>query len=135
MATMKAPYDVLLLVGDEDLRKTLCERLGEMGHGVDHRGSVLSGLDRVRERVPDIILLDLEVDAGGGLPFLQMLRRCQMTRFLPVLVVGAQSRSDGMQEAYNLGASGPLTEEAHKDLEGWMFLAMSRYFRRSEAIA
>lgn len=134
MAT-KATHDILLLVGDEGLRKTLTDYLTQLGHDVDYRTSVLSGLDRIRERVPAIVLLDLDVDGGGGLPFLQILRRSQVTRFLPVLVVGAHSRSQAMQEAYSLGASGPLAMEACRELEGWMFLAMSRYFRRSEAIA
>jgi len=128
-------YDVLLLIEDVSLRQRLTERLEQLGHAVDHRTSVLSGLDRVREKMPDLILLDLEVDGGGGMPFLQILRRSQVTRFLPVLVVGEKAPSQPMQEAYDMGASGPLTPEACKDMEGWIFVAMSRYFRRSEAIA
>lgn len=131
--TMKSPYDVLLLVDEASLRKSLTEHLDRLGHRIEYRTSVLAALDRVRDRMPDLVILDLDVDGSGGMPFLQILRRSQVTRFLPVLVVG--KRSQAMQEAYDLGASGPLTAEACKDLEGWIFVAMSRYFRRSEAIA
>ena len=133
--TTKAPYDVLVLVGDLSLRRSLTERLGQLGHAIDCRTSVLAALDRVREKMPDLVVLDLDVDEGGGMPFLQILRRSQVTRFLPVLIVADKTRSKAMQEAYDLGASGPLTAEACKDMEGWIFVAMSRYFRRSEAIA
>lgn len=54
---------------------------------------------------PDIIILDLALGAMNGFQFLQKLRRDEMTRHIPVVVISGDNSRQSVDQAYELGAN------------------------------
>lgn len=57
------------------------------------------------ERMPELILLDLNLPLMGGLEVLQRLRQHQPSRFVPVVVLSSSSHDRDIAESYRLGAN------------------------------
>ena len=54
---------------------------------------------------PDIIILDLSLGAMNGFQFLSALRRDEMTRHIPVVVISGDNSRQSVDQAYELGAN------------------------------
>jgi PAS domain S-box-containing protein len=70
----------------------------------------LDGLSAVRERRPDLILLDMQLPDISGLELLRHLKADDDTADIPVIVVSADATTSRMQEALTLGAAHYITK-------------------------
>jgi two-component system NtrC family response regulator/two-component system response regulator AtoC len=69
------PAAFLLLVDDDEaFRKALARELGRVGYEVATADSGAAALDRVAEREPDVVLLDLRLPDRDGLEVLEAIR-------------------------------------------------------------
>jgi PAS domain S-box-containing protein len=71
-------------------RELLRRALESDGWTVEEAGNGREGLDRLEERRPDIILLDLMMPEMDGIEFVERLRANERNRSIPVLVVTAK---------------------------------------------
>jgi CheY-like chemotaxis protein len=87
--------DRSVLVAEDDavLRELLRRLLEREGYTVAEAGDGQAALERVRERVPGVILLDLMMPVMDGFEFLTELRREEAWRAIPVIVVTAKDLS------------------------------------------
>lgn len=77
---------ILVIEDDADIARLLGLELSEAGFEVEHHGRGASGLAALRERTPDLVVLDL------GLPDLdgaEIARRIRRTETLPIIVLTA----------------------------------------------
>jgi hypothetical protein len=92
-----APYrrelPVLVVDDDPDLRALLRRMLEREGHAVAEAEHGRAALERVRERAPGVVLLDLVMPEMDGFEFLEELRRDEATRAIPVIVITARDLS------------------------------------------
>src|SRR5690349_22835235 len=73
--TASAAMKTILVVDDEvDLRRILQLALEEEGFHVDSAADGLAALRKVRERPPDLVILDLNMPRMGGEQFLYAWR-------------------------------------------------------------
>lgn len=80
----------ILLVDDElDFLELLQFQLRESGHELITAGDGVAALNQARERLPDVILLDLGLPDLDGLTLCEILRRQLSTRETPVIMVSA----------------------------------------------
>jgi signal transduction histidine kinase/ActR/RegA family two-component response regulator len=70
----------------------------------------LDGLAAVRQRRPDLILLDMHLPDIGGLELLRHLKHDDAVADIPVLVLSADATPARMEEALTLGAAHYLTK-------------------------
>ncbi len=70
----------------------------------------LDGLAAVRQRRPDLILLDMHLPDIGGLELLRHLKRDDVIADIPVLVVSADATPARIEQALTLGAAHYLTK-------------------------
>lgn len=70
----------------------------------------LDGLASVRQRRPDLILLDMQLPDISGLELLRHLKADDDTAGIPVIVVSADATTARMQEALTLGAAHYVTK-------------------------
>jgi CheY-like chemotaxis protein len=85
----------ILVVDDEpDVRRYHAAILEDAGFTVDTAANGNEALEKVKERVPDLISLDLVMPEKSGLRFLYDLRRKQEWTTIPVIIVTAHAHDD-----------------------------------------
>jgi signal transduction histidine kinase/DNA-binding response OmpR family regulator len=96
-----SPYHVLILEDDVDtmeLFRRAAEREGWKPLLAEN-GRI--GLDRLREKIPDIVLLDLMMPEMDGLEFLSEMRKNPDWKDIPVIVVTAKELSEAERHEVN----------------------------------
>ena len=94
-----------VLVADDnaDIRAYLRRHLEAAGYRVDEAEDGQDALDRVRERLPDLVVSDVMMPRLDGLGLCRALRQDPETDFVPILLLTAKAatedRLDGLAEA------------------------------------
>lgn len=65
----------------------------------------MTGLQAARRTLPDLVVLDLAMPAGGGLSVLRSLRLSSKTNLVPVVVLTGTSDENRPAEATAAGAN------------------------------
>jgi len=94
---------ILLVEDDADLRDTLRIALEDEGFEVESAGDGMDALRRIRQRAPDLVILDLNLPRMGGEDFLYVWRTGVETRGAPVIVITAGL---GERQPAELGVEG-----------------------------
>lgn len=95
----------ILVVDDvEDNIVLLTFDLEDDGFDVESARSGQECLDRVAESRPDMILLDIRMPGISGLETLEILKKNEDTRTIPVIMVSATSGDHSVIRALDLGA-------------------------------
>jgi CheY-like chemotaxis protein len=89
---------VLAVDDDEDALEIIRRMLGGMAYHVISATDGASGLDVIRERIPDVVLLDLMMPGMNGFEILSKLRADPATKDLPVIVVTAKDLTNEERE-------------------------------------
>lgn len=96
--------EALLVTDDAFLRGILRQRLNEAGFDVQEALSVRRALAYLNAHAPLVVFLDLWIERGGGLRFLEEARETLVGRTLPVLLLGVEPRPEIRSRALELGA-------------------------------
>ena len=93
---MVKPEDKTVLVVDdeEDVREYFSMALEDAGFNVLRAGNGNEALERIREKTPDFISLDLVMPEKSGIKLLYELRHHKEWRRIPFVVVTAHARDD-----------------------------------------
>jgi CheY-like chemotaxis protein len=81
---------VLVVEDDDDTREMMVRTLANDGWTVREAANGLLALDRVREAIPELILLDLMMPEMDGFEFISRLRENEAWHSLPVVVLTAK---------------------------------------------
>ncbi len=118
---------VLIVEDDPRTREMLRRAAEKQGWQVVEAGNGRAGLERVAERVPDVILLDLMMPEMDGFEFMEGLRRRPECRRVPVIVATAKDLTEEDRRRLNGhviqilqkggSSTGELLEEIRKLLD------------------
>ncbi|MEU7113867.1 response regulator transcription factor [Streptomyces sp. NPDC046182] len=100
--------DVLVAEDDEKQAELVRRYLEREGHSVTVVADGRAALDRVREREPDLLVLDVMMPRTDGLDVVRVLRG--EARELPVLMLTARSTEDDLLLGLDLGADDYMTK-------------------------
>jgi diguanylate cyclase (GGDEF)-like protein len=81
---------VLVAIGDPDARGEIADALAARGHVVTELSHCTDLVDRVRETLPDLVLVETTLDDGGGLEALGDLRMLDAARIMPIVLFSRQ---------------------------------------------
>jgi two-component system alkaline phosphatase synthesis response regulator PhoP len=81
---------VLIIEDDTDIRELIKFNLEQDGYAVEEAATGAEGLDRIKRRQPDLVLLDLMLPGMPGLEICRVLRSAKETSTLPILIVTAK---------------------------------------------
>jgi two-component system alkaline phosphatase synthesis response regulator PhoP len=81
---------VLIIEDDADIRELIKFNLEQEGFAVEEAATGAEGLDRIKRRQPDLVLLDLMLPGMPGLEICRVLRGSKDTASLPILIVTAK---------------------------------------------
>ncbi|HSU91790.1 MAG TPA: response regulator, partial [Sporolactobacillaceae bacterium] len=83
-------YRVLIVEDDADIRELIRYNLAQEGFVVEEAADGAQALERVRRRVPDLMVLDLMLPGMPGLQICRQMRVERETAHLPILIVTAK---------------------------------------------
>jgi CheY-like chemotaxis protein len=95
---------ILLAEDDRFLRRACETKLKQRGFEVRVALDGDEALALVRERIPDLLLLDLLMPKRDGLSVLEALKADRATSAIPVVILSNSSRDFDMRTASTLGA-------------------------------
>src|SRR5690606_16170787 len=109
----RPPCPVLVVEDDGAIRELMVRMLGKEGWSVSEASNGLEALERVKENLPELILLDLMMPDMDGFEFLAELRKRPIWRRIPVIVVTAMDLSEEDQKRLDGSVARVLRKGAH----------------------
>ena len=107
---------VLVIDDDRPLAQLLAQQLQQAGFPASAAVDPIQGFMFAQRESPGLILLDINLPAGGGFPLLEKLRKTPRTKLIPVIVITAAPDPEMETQARAKGAEGflrkPITNEA-----------------------
>jgi DNA-binding response OmpR family regulator len=97
----------ILIVEDSDsIRKMIEALVGARGHDVEAVPTGAKGIEAATARVPDVILLDLNLPGSlDGFDVCTRLRADPATKTVPILIITAMDDAQSKQHALDAGAN------------------------------
>jgi len=93
---------ILVIEDDALVRFFIAEVLGRAGYDVTDLPDAEAGLAHVEQELPDLLVVDLQLEGMDGMAFLAALRSAN--KALPALVITAQGAPERARQALDLGA-------------------------------
>jgi CheY-like chemotaxis protein len=107
MGTFSEEKKILLIDDDADIVKTIRIFLEKEGYKVIEAFAGQEGLQKARETLPDLVVLDIEMFPGiRGPQVLRKLKDDPATQDIPILFLTGRVDLDGMEQAVNEEAEG-----------------------------
>ncbi|MDE2301646.1 MAG: response regulator [Sphingomonadales bacterium] len=101
----------ILVVEDNDLnRKLFCEVLKSQGFAVEPVADGAEALERARQFVPNLIIMDIQMPNVSGLDLIEAAKGDAMLRAIPVLAVTAYAGKGDEERIRDAGAEGYLAK-------------------------
>ena len=101
----------ILVVEDNDLnRKLFCDVLKSQGYAVEPVADGLDALDRARQFVPNLIIMDIQLPNVSGLDLIQQAKADRLLRAIPVLAVTAYAGKGDEERIRDAGADSYLAK-------------------------
>lgn len=98
-------YYILLIDDDADYRLITCEVLRAAKFHVQEASSSTEALDKARQRLPDLILLDAVMEDVDGFKTCQLLRSEPSLADVPIIMTTGLGDSDSINRAFEVGAT------------------------------
>jgi CheY-like chemotaxis protein len=95
--------NILLVEDDPTDMKLLSAVLNSSGHQVLGKGTAEQALQDVRNRQPEVILLDLKLPGMDGLALARLLKRDPETRHIPIVAITAAREKFSQEDALAAG--------------------------------
>ncbi|MGB2078993.1 MAG: response regulator, partial [Vibrio sp.] len=101
----------ILVVEDEaPIREMLCFVLEQKGYQTVEAEDYDSGISKLCEPFPDLILLDWMLPGGSGINFIKHLKREELTRNIPVVMLTARGEEEDKVRGLEVGADDYMTK-------------------------
>lgn len=101
----------ILVVEDNDLnRKLFCDVLKSQGFAVEPVADGREALDRAREFVPSLIIMDIQLAEVSGVELIERAKADPRLRAIPVLAVTAYAGKGDEERIRDAGAEGYLAK-------------------------
>ncbi|MDQ6893200.1 MAG: response regulator [Acidobacteriota bacterium] len=110
-----ASGQVLIVDDDPEIRDVLRKILQAARYHVDESATAEDGLRKVRERQPDLVLLDIGLPDRSGHEVLEEIRADPLTRLLPVVMLTGQATREEKLRAGREGVTDFLSKPVSAD--------------------
>jgi len=97
-------YKLLVVDDEKDVVDTLHKRLTREGYDVVTAFDGEEALVKVKQENPDAVLLDLVMPKVNGFEVLKQIREVHNHKWIPVIIITAQSDLDSLKKGYDLEA-------------------------------
>jgi two-component system, OmpR family, phosphate regulon response regulator PhoB len=101
---------ILVIEDEPDLRDVLDFNLRQAGHEVQLAGRAGEGLKAAKQRLPDLVILDLMLPDRPGTEVCRELRGDPATRAIPIMMLTARGEEIDRVVGFELGADDYVTK-------------------------
>ena len=112
MAASK-PKKILVVDDEESVREIYNKELSRSGFNVVLAVDGEEGLLKAGEELPDLILLDVMMPKLSGLDVLKQLKKNELTKKIPVLLLTNLGEETIIKEGFDMGADGYLLKVSY----------------------
>lgn len=102
--------NILVVEDDLDIRELISFNLQNEGHQVFEAKDGEAGIDKAREKLPDLILLDLMLPGIQGLDVCSIIKSDQETKETPIIMVTALGQEEDIVKGLETGADDYITK-------------------------
>ena len=102
--------NILVVEDDLDIRELISFNLQNEGHQVFEAKDGEAGIDKAREKLPDLILLDLMLPGIQGLDVCRIIKSDQETKATPIIMVTALGQEEDIVKGLETGADDYITK-------------------------
>ena len=102
--------NILVVEDDLDIRELISFNLQNEGHQVFEAKDGEAGIDKAREKLPDLILLDLMLPGIQGLDVCRVIKFDQETKETPIIIVTALGQEEDIVKGLETGADDYITK-------------------------
>lgn len=104
------PIEILLLEDEAPIREMASFALSRAGYKVTEAADAAEAQARLSERLPDLVLVDWMLPDVSGIEFIRQLKRDQLTRDLPVIMLTARAEEDDKVRGLETGVDDYVTK-------------------------
>lgn len=98
------PKKILIIEDEEILLDILKRKLSAMGYEVFVARDGFSGLEAIKEILPDLILLDIIMPKMGGFELMEKVRLDDSIKNIPIVIISNSGQPVELDKARKLGA-------------------------------
>jgi CheY-like chemotaxis protein len=95
---------------------TIAEALTLLGYEAEVAYSPRVALESISKRVPDVILLDINMPGIDGVEVCRYLRRDPATEQVPILAMSSEAQDETVDKVYEAGANAFLAKPIDIDM-------------------
>lgn len=104
---------IALIEDDEILARVLNEELAEAGFDVSLAFDGEAGLELVKSKKPNLVLLDIVMPKKDGFAVLEELKRSPTTKTTPVIILTVLGSDEDIKKGLELGANDYIVKSQH----------------------
>ena len=102
--------NILVVEDDPDIKELISFNLSNQGHQVFEANNGELGIEKAREKLPDLILLDLMLPGMHGLDVCRIIKADQETKDIPIIMVTAMGQEEDIVKGLEAGADDYITK-------------------------
>ena len=102
--------NILVVEDDPDIKELISFNLSNQGHQVFEANNGELGIEKAREKIPDLILLDLMLPGIHGLDVCRIIKADQETKDIPIIMVTAMGQEEDIVKGLETGADDYITK-------------------------
>jgi two-component system alkaline phosphatase synthesis response regulator PhoP len=96
----------ILLIEDEELIiKLLSKKLAAIGYDVALAMNGQEGIEKMRQNIPDLVLLDIVMPRMGGFEVMAEMKKDEKLAKIPVIIISNSGQPLELERAKELGAA------------------------------
>ena len=120
--------ETILIVDDEaDMREILKARLEALGFAAQTASGGPEALLKIKERIPDLVLLDIMMEGMDGIQVKTRLNQDETTEHLPVIFLSAKTHTQSKVQGLAVGADDYVTKPFDlEELDARIKMALNR---------
>jgi len=98
------PKEILIIEDEKILLELLQKKLAQKGYEVRIAEDGIVGLEKIREKKPDLILLDVIMPKMGGFEVMKELQKEEAFSKIPIIIISNSGQPVELDLAQKLGA-------------------------------
>lgn len=102
--------NILVVEDEQPIREMIGFALGRAGYDMSEAADVSEAYEVIADRVPDLILLDWMLPGASGIDLARRLKRDELTRDIPIILLTARGEEEDKVAGLDAGADDYVTK-------------------------